>query len=248
MNFMKCTLLTMGCLALLLLPGPAAANTVIFDDQYDSPDQDPIATATPGPGTYDASSSAASTSGYLQTFAGAGQVKAAGNASQTSGAGTILRFEWDWNLLSNDNPGTTYNPIAGLGFNADDRALGIRAIYAGVASPGSTSANVFFEQAGGGFADSGLDVPTDGTFRTWTIDYTVGAATATLNVDGVAALTNVNMPVAFPAQSVVGPWFLGSGATNSRFDNVKLTVIPEPTSLVLLGLGVCLGLASRRRD
>ena len=36
------------------------------------------------------------------------------------------------------------------------------------------------------------------------------------------------MPVANSSQSVVGPWFLGNGVTNSRFDNVALCDGPCP--------------------
>ena len=242
MNYLRVTC-WLAWAALLMVTAPEAGAVDIFLDDY-SPDQNPLTTADIG--TYDASSSAVATSGFLQTFGPAGQVKAAGLATQTSTAGTQLVFEWDWNLLGNDTPGTTYNPIAGLAFNADDRALGIRVIYAGQV-PELTSASVFFEQAGGGFADSGLDVPVGTGFRHWRLDYTVGNAVATLNVDGVAALTNVAIPVAFPAQNVVGPWFLGSGFTDSRFDNAVLRVVPEPTSISLMGLGVCLALVLSRR-
>lgn len=227
-------------LALLIAIAVPVQATVIFSDDYDI-DQNPVTTADIG--TYDVSSSAPATSGFLQTF-GSG-VKAAGTAIQTSTAGTELLFEWDWNLLGNDNVGATYNPIAGLAYNADDRVLGFRVIYVG-ADPEPTTGNLYWEQAGGGFVDSTIDVPVGTGFQDWSVEYTVGAATAILNIAGVAAVTDQSVPVAFPAEDVVGPWFLGSGSTNSRFDNVTLTIIPEPATLTLVGLGALLVLRRKR--
>jgi prepilin-type N-terminal cleavage/methylation domain-containing protein len=220
---MKCRVVHAAWTAVLTLITAPAWAVVIFQDDFSS-DVGRVTTADIG--TYDPSSTAMATSGFLQTFGPGGQGKAAGIATQVSGPGTQLFFEWDWNLLGNDNPGTTYNPIAGLGYNANDRAFGLRVIYDGQV-PEQTHGALFWE-TGGSFVHSGIDVPLGAGFQKWSVEYTVGDPTATLNVDGVAAVTNVSMPVANSGQSVVGPWFLGNGFTNSQFDNVSLCDGPCP--------------------
>ena len=234
---------------------PKAGANVIFFDDFDV-DGDPV----PSPadiGTYEAGSTGVADGGSLLMQGSKDRVF--GTATQISSAGTQLRYEWDWNLLPNDQNDTeNWDPIAGLRFLppdedlSNDRALGMRIYYHNDPPTPATAADIHFEQylngvkSGGFGVDSGLDVPVGVGFLHWTIDYTVGDATATLNVDGVPALTNVIMPVRAPGRNVAGPWFLGNLNEIMRVDNVTLTVIPEPGTLGLLALAGLLVLRRRR--
>lgn len=205
----------------------AGAQLVILSDDF-STDGDPV----PSPadvGTWDPSSSAPSESGYLSMWGPAGNNvddRAFAVATQTSPAGTQLLLEWDWNLLANDNPGITYNPIVGFAYNNVDRAMGIRIIYAGMETA-PTNGNLFVENTSGDFVDSGVDVPVGEGFQRWRIDYVVGEATAKLTLVGYAPVTDLPITVARPAETITGAWFLGSGSTNTRIDNIVLSVLNE---------------------
>ena len=238
MNYLKNTWLLMGCLAVMLLPAPEAGALVIFSDDFD-PDQDPMLVADIG--TYAAGTDTIATSGYLQTFGSAGHNQARGVATQLSPAGTQLQWDWDWRLLSADS-GIQNRPIAGLTEDlVGTRAVGLWVRYIGPVATG----DLFYEAPGENWTDSGIDVPVNNGFEHWTLNYTVGQATYTLSGPG---FSNAVFAVEDPASSIVGPWALGNGTSNSQWDNFVLQVIPEPTSVALLGLGVCLALVRPRRD
>ena len=225
---------------------PTTAN-VIFSDDFNV-DGNPV----PSPadvGTWHASSSAFVDSGYLVTYGPAGDNvddRAFGVATQTSPAGTELLYEWDWNLLSNDNDGTQYRPIAGLAHNGTDRALGLWVRYVGSASNPPTTGDLVYEAPGENWTDTEIDVPVGNGFQSWSIEYTVGDANALLSLDGFAPVTDLSIAVAVPSATITGPWMLGNGDTNSRWDNPTLTVIPEPATAALLGLAVVLLMRRRR--
>lgn len=241
MSSMKIAICLLGCLAVVSLP-EAGFGKVIFQDDF-SQDAHPVSATShndgPGIGSWASEgTSAMSTSGYLLTYGPAGgnkQDRAAGVATEVSAAGTKLQWNWDWNLLANDNVGTSYRPIAGLQYNkTGGRAVGFWVKYAG-ASPELTHGDLFYEGPGEAWTDSGIDVPVGQGFQPWQVNYTVGESTFTMTGPGFA---NQSYAVQDPSKSIVGPWVLGNGSTNARWDNITLKVIPEPGTIVMLAIGL----------
>jgi hypothetical protein len=230
--------------ALTLVIGVPTWATVIFHDDFqDVGDEDPL--NAPLVGSWDSQTSArGKTTGSdkaMLVYGPAGWGEAYGNAIQASPAGTELRFEFKW-ALSGADAGLTYAPYAALAFGTYSRALSLRLVYPG----GATHADLKIGNSAGDDIDSGIDVPLAGGFRQWTVDYTVGNATANLTIDGVVSDQPIN--VAWPGQTISGVYFSARNQTTyTRFDDVMLTVVPEPAAATLLGLAAVLLLVVRRR-
>ena len=153
--------------------------------------------------------------------------------------GTQLRFE---SMVYIKNGGDEAN----IGFqgttNKDDFALFISGRRNGSMQYWDTDSGWTDATTGGG---NPMTYAQD-TWQKWGWDYTVGDANFTFSVDGVQSdPVDVKDPstlpkmVTFSMNSNIGPGF--------GIDNTSVTVVPEPSTFVILTLGLlgCLGLARR---
>jgi len=234
----------LAVVGLVLLLAPCVkADTIIFADNFeDVGDEAPLNAPDVGswdPAETDARGKHEDGTKSMFIYGPCNWRQAFGVATEISPAGTPLHFEWKWALSGNDNVGVRYSPLVGLAFGTYHRALGVRVYYTG-AIPEPTTGDLFVNRwnpsiGDDEWVDTGIDIPMAGpltsNFRQWSIDYTVGNATATLNIDGI--VSNYTMPVAYPGFSISGVQFRhGDWGTNTRFDDVVLTVVSEP---VLIG-------------
>ena len=217
------------CGALILLVGLAApaSAVIIFQDDFNRADGK-VSAAGPNVGSYDIfeETNAKIESNEMVIYPPFGSADMFGQATQTSGPGTQLHWEWNWKLESNDNEGIVYAPYAALARSGCvcQRTLSIRLVYRGSSSNPPTHADLMIGDNFEEDIDTGLDIPMAGGFRRWSVDYTVGEPTATLGVEGLFANQSIN--VAFPNSPVTGVYYTdGNTHVNTRFDDVLLEAI-----------------------
>ena len=74
-----------------------------------------------------------------------------------------------------------------------------------------------------------------------------GSQSMSFYLDNTAVLSNYTRAAGFTSDNYIGfQAYRNTGATQSVFDNLSVTIVPEPSSLAFLGLGG-LALAARRR-
>jgi hypothetical protein len=75
-----------------------------------------------------------------------------------------------------------------------------------------------------------------------------GSQTLSFYLDNTAILTDYTRAAGFTSDNYIGfQAYRNPGATQSVFDNLSVTVVPEPSSIALLGLGGLALMAVRRR-
>jgi hypothetical protein len=79
--------------------------------------------------------------------------------------------------------------------------------------------------------------------------FTSGSQTLSFFLDNTAVLSNYTRAAGFTSDNYIGfQAFRNAGATQSNFDNLNVTMIPEPCTTALLGLGgLALFVVRRRR-
>ena len=78
--------------------------------------------------------------------------------------------------------------------------------------------------------------------------FTSGAQTLSFYLDNTALLENYTRDVGFTSDNYIGfQAYRNDGATQSNFDNLNVTMIPEPCTTALLGIGGLVLFVVRRR-
>lgn len=215
---------------------PKSNAVTIFADNFES--YTPGATLPAGPadaGTWDAATAwvIADDTQELQLFGPANRRFANGTATQSSPLGTPLHFEFDVDAGQHNNGNVLYQPEWFLwGPTTADIIVGVRLNYAG--NNGSPPA---FESPieawdGAAWVPTGLIDPLNGWNEQdlYEIDYTVGASSFTLTVEGVGS-TNVPF-VGSTTEAVLGVGATVRGTSSySESDNFLLRdgdAVPEP--------------------
>ena len=109
-----------------------------------------------------------------------------------------------------------------------------------------------FDGAGGQNIYWGAGAFTNNGFKNLSIvssAFTSGSQTLSFYLDDTAVLTNYTRAAGFTSDNYIGfQAYRNAGATESGFDNLNVTMIPEPCTTALLGLGgVALFVVRRRR-
>jgi hypothetical protein len=109
-----------------------------------------------------------------------------------------------------------------------------------------------FDGASGEYIYWGVGAFTNNGFKNLSIvssAFTSGSQTLSFYLDNTALLENYTRDVGFTSDNYIGfQAFRNAGATQSNFDNLNVTMIPEPCTTALLGLGgLALFVVRRRR-
>jgi hypothetical protein len=94
------------------------------------------------------------------------------------------------------------------------------------------------------FSNNGFE-----TLRVVTSAFASGSQTLSFYLDNTAVLENYTRVAGFTSDNYIGfQAYRNAGATESVFDNLSVTAVPEPSITALLGLGIlALVMAARRR-
>jgi hypothetical protein len=109
-----------------------------------------------------------------------------------------------------------------------------------------------FDGASGEYIYWGAGAFTNNGFKNLSIvssAFTSGSQTLSFYLDNTALLENYTRAAGFTSDNYIGfQAFRNAGATQSNFDNLNVTMIPEPCTTALLGLGgLALFVVRRRR-
>jgi hypothetical protein len=109
-----------------------------------------------------------------------------------------------------------------------------------------------FDGADGEYIYWGAGAFTNNGFKNLSIvssAFTSGSQTLSFYLDNTALLENYTRAAGFTSDNYIGfQAFRNAGATQSNFDNLNVTMIPEPCTTALLGLGgLALFVVRRRR-
>jgi len=94
----------------------------------------------------------------------------------------------------------------------------------------------------------GTDVGFGGTSGSASMELNTSTMSLKTTVtSGANSYTRTESIAATPLSDIVQIWFSGDQGTVSLYDNVKMLAVPEPSSLVITGVGSALAIAARRR-
>jgi hypothetical protein len=166
-----------------------------------------------------------------------------------TGSLQLLRVSWDMNVTQSNVANVPFGPFFGVegydAFNDDPKLIGSLGVDA-------TTGDILYQDADGFFAETGVLAPF-GQWNHYSLEmnytnhqYTVfynGAPLATSPfVDpGITSFTDA--PLAALAATFES---LATATGTAYYDNYSIEIVPEPTSVAIIGLA-SLGLLRRRR-
>ena len=158
-----------------------------------------------------------------------------GNLSEVQ---TVAEHSGDlihWEMMVNVAPGV--NDVAIVGLFSDTGKHMVHVVAR------SSNGTIYNQPSGSGYVPTGLTF-TPGEWMRVELDYTIGASTFDLTVDGDTS-TNLAFYTANSGGGVERIRLTGAVGGGTYYD---ATVVPEPgTMALLLVAGLCLGIGSRRR-
>jgi len=160
-----------------------------------------------------------------------------------------------WSPVGNYSPLVGLQSLADITFKVDGKAGGLTGASAGVTfelkfeavdntivpNDSNTDTDVLLQLTSSRTLTSEFQTFTS-TLDTWTV---AGGSLAQLQ-SYIGSVGNINFNVAYDANGTL-PAFGNDAGNSFAFDNYSLTVVPEPSTLALAGLGAMVLLFRRRR-